>query len=170
MQPHELRMIMQFNAAANRVVLETAAALTAEEFSREVSPSHGTVRQLLVHILGGEVYFLAQCQGQAQPDMSAIDALEALPAIRARFEQVAAETDAFIAGLSAADLDREVVLHFGEYEFRQSIWQLLLQVYSHAHMHRGELSIVLSQLGHPLPTIDMMVHFIKASGQEWPFG
>jgi uncharacterized damage-inducible protein DinB len=172
MDQQALLSLYQFHAQANQVVLDTAAELSAEEFTREFSPSHGTIRMLLIHILGGDVYFSAVCRGQP-PDMAelgALESLETVDAIRARFEQAAAETEAYIGTLDDAALAREVGITFGEHSFRLTVWQTLMQMIFHAQHHRGELSILLSELGHPLPTIDLMVHFITSSGQEWPFG
>jgi uncharacterized damage-inducible protein DinB len=39
----------------------------------------------------------------------------------------------------------------------------------HSTHHRGELSIVLTELGYPLPTLDIIVHFAEQSGQAWPW-
>jgi uncharacterized damage-inducible protein DinB len=45
---------------------------------------------------------------------------------------------------------------------------LLAQAFVHSTHHRGELSIVLSHLGHPLPTLDIIIPFVTWSGQKWP--
>ncbi|MFN8455860.1 MAG: hypothetical protein U0401_14540 [Anaerolineae bacterium] len=39
----------------------------------------------------------------------------------------------------------------------------------HSAQHRGELSILLSELGHPLLIDDIIVRFTEESGQSWPF-
>lgn len=160
--------LYQFSAQANRTVLEVAARLTEEQFTRDFSPSHGTVQRLLIHLLGGEVFFPAICAGRTV-DMSAIEELKTLDDIRTYWEQASADAEAYIAGLDDGDLACEIVLSFGEHDFRLAQWQVLLGAFAHSHQHRGELSILLSELGHPLPTIDLMVHFIRQSGQEWPF-
>lgn len=168
MRRDDLLAIFAFDAAANRAVLDTAAQLTDEALAREFSPSHGSIRQLLVHIVGGDMYFAALCRDET-PDMTGIEALTTLDAIRAQFEQAARDLQATIEGLSDDALQQDMTVRFGEHTFSLPRWQVLLQVFTHAHMHRGELSILLSQLGHPLPTLDLMVHFVKASGQQWPF-
>jgi hypothetical protein len=33
----------------------------------------------------------------------------------------------------------------------------------------GENVMKRDELGHPLPIIDLMIQFVKASGQQWPF-
>lgn len=171
MQPDELLSIMQFNAVANNAVLDAAAALSAEEFTREVSPSHKSVRGLLLHILGGDVFFLSACQDK-MPDLSALEALEkleTLDVIRTCFAESAAEQAAFLRAASAEDLQRDTVISFGDNSFTLKMWQVILQQFSHGHMHRGELSIVMSGLGHPLPTIDLFKHFVIESGRDWPY-
>jgi uncharacterized damage-inducible protein DinB len=160
--------IYRFNAQANRVVLDVAAQVSAEDLVRDFSPSHGTVLALLVHIVGGELFFPAMCQGRT-PDMAALESVKTLDEVRAFFETASADSLAYVESISDAELARGVTLTFGDYTFRLPVWQVLLQQVFHSHMHRGELSILLSELGHPLPTIDLMVHFIQQSGQEWPF-
>lgn len=169
MRRDDVLSIVRFNVDANNVVLDTAALLDEEQFTREFSPSHGSIRQMLIHILGGDVFFPAVCRGET-PDMAAIEALATLADIRARFEQSAAEQIAYVESLDDAALLETVTISFGEHDFVLPRWQVLMQQISHAHWHRGELSILLSELGFPLPTIDLMVHWIKASGQTWPFG
>jgi uncharacterized damage-inducible protein DinB len=48
------------------------------------------------------------------------------------------------------------------------LWLLLMQAFVHSTLHRGELSIVLSNFGHPLPTLDIIIPFIEWNGQIWP--
>jgi uncharacterized damage-inducible protein DinB len=169
MNAASLSSIFRFNGEANLAVLDVAARLSQDDFTREVSPSHGSVQKLLVHILGGEVYFVAACRGQ-QPDMSAIEGLQTVADLRARWIALNQDAADLLARASQADLDAVVTLQFGEHRFELTMWQVMMQIFSHSQQHRGELSIVLSTLGHPLPTIDLMMHFIKESGQSWPFG
>jgi uncharacterized damage-inducible protein DinB len=57
----------------------------------------------------------------------------------------------------------------GGQTLRLPVWQLLIQGFLSSTHHRGELSIVLTQLGHPLPTLDIIIHFVEQSGQTWPW-
>lgn len=167
-----LLTLYRFHVQANTMVLDVAAQLTEEEFTREFSPSHGSIRMLLLHILGGDYYFPLVCRGET-PDLdtfkTATDAVRTAADLRPRFADMGAQALAYIEGLSDDDLHAEVSVTFGEHTFTLPRWQMLTQLLFHAHMHRGELSILMSELGHPLPTIDIMVHFIKSSEQAWPF-
>lgn len=43
-----------------------------------------------------------------------------------------------------------------------------MQAFVQSTHPRGELSIVLSQLGQSLPTLDIIIPFVTDSGQVWP--
>ena len=59
-----------------------------------------------------------------------------------------------------------VHLNFGpEMSFNFPVWQIVLQVYNHSMIHRGELSILLTELGHPLPNMDILIQFGEQTGQ-----
>lgn len=160
--------IYRSNVSANEAVLSIAAQLSNEEFNRDFSPSHGTIRRMLLHMLDGEIYFPAVCRGEV-PDTSGIKHLETWADIHARWQQASAEALAYFESLSDGDLERMVTMPLGEYRFTLPMWQVLLSFFSHSHHHRGELSILLSDLGYPLPDLDLIISFIKESGQQWPW-
>jgi uncharacterized damage-inducible protein DinB len=119
---------------------------------------------MLEHLLAVEAVFLARCQATPieRPDLPTLADL-----IRywAGVEQA---TQDFVAAQTDADLKREVIA-FSTQPLHFPVWQLLLQAFMHSTHHRGELSIVLTELGHPLPTLDIIVHFAEQSGQAWPW-
>ncbi|MBN1286346.1 MAG: DinB family protein [Anaerolineae bacterium] len=163
-----LLALYTYNAYANKLVLDTAAQLTADELVGESSPSHGSVHRLLVHMLACEAYFLTCCQGRLLPfDPGQISTLDD---IRRHWQALEQEQQSFIASLGADDLARMVHVDFGGGRPTLDLpaWQLLMQAFLHSTHHRGELSIVLTGLGYPLPTLDIILHFIEQSGQEWP--
>lgn len=158
--------LYHYNTYANRLVLETVAQLTDEQFTRPASPSHESVRTLLIHIAGAETFFLKQSQGQPLPPQPA--EVPTLAQIRVYMEQLGQEQEEFVRSLAENDLKRVVEYQIGGHSFRLAVWQMLTQAFVHSTHHRGELSIVLSGLGHPLPTLDIIIPFVTQGGQEWP--
>ncbi len=156
-----LLTLAKYHAYANALVLDVMEPLSDKELD-ESSPSRGSARGLLRHVLGSDVFFLALCQGRT------VDDLPYLPTVadmRRYWREIDTEMQTFIAGLTEADLARAIALPFqikGK-SVRLPIWQLFTQAFTHATHHRGELSIVLSGLGHPLPTLDPIVLFAEES-------
>ncbi len=162
-----LLALYAYNAYANRLVLETVARLTDDEFTRQSSPSHQSVRTLLAHMIGTEASFLKRCQGQPLPTPPA--APPTLAEIQGFASQLPGEQESFLKSLDTANLAREVTFQMGDQTLHLPVWQLLVQAFVHSTHHRGELSIVLSHLGHPLPTLDIIIPFITWSGQKLPW-
>jgi len=59
MNKASLSVFYDFIARGNETAGDTVAHLSEDEFTRPASPSHDTVRQLLIHLPGGEVFYLA---------------------------------------------------------------------------------------------------------------
>ena len=160
-----LLALYTYNAYANQLVLDGMAQLSEDEFTRESSPSHDSIHGLLLHMLRCEAGFLALCQErEAQvPD------LRTLTDIRLYWNNLMHEQQGFIASLTEGDLTRDFSVELRDCPFHFPAWQLLVQAFIHSTHHRGELAILLGQMGHPLPTLDIIIHFAKESGQEWPW-
>ena len=166
MEQSILAALYRYNNYANQLVLETAARLTVDEFTQRSSPSRESAHILLRHLLATETFFLRSCQAQAMPpDLNQLVTVADLQ----DYQQMLAHDQAtFIQTLTDIDLQREIDFQIGPQPLHLPMWQLLMQAFVHSAHHRGELSIVLSQLGHPLPTLDIIIPLVEWNGQVWP--
>ncbi len=161
-----LLALYEYNQRAVTLVLDVADQMTEEEFERKIGPSPGSVRGLLVHSMATEANFLAACQGhQLEFDAANFQKREE---IRAYWDGLEHRMRSYIRDLSDEELQHELNVVIRSEPMRLAVWQLLLQAFIHAVHHRGELSILMAQLGRPLPTLDIILHFIEQSGQSWP--
>jgi uncharacterized damage-inducible protein DinB len=166
MDRNGLLALYDYNLYANRLMLDVAERLTEDELVRESSPSHGSVRALLHHILNCEVYFLATCRGDTDLKFNSSE-IPGLDDMRRYWDKLGTEQRDYISSLGENDFIREVSLTLRGHPYHLSIWQLMTQAFVHSTHHRGELSIVLTELGHPLPTLDIILYFLQHSGQQW---
>jgi len=160
-----LLVLYDYNAYANGLLLDTVAQLTEAKFLQVSSPSHGSVHELLVHMLEGEAFFLSVCTGYP---LDELPSLPALADIHHAWAQLAKEIHNYLVSLTDADLAQEIEVPLKGQSLHFPKWQALVQGFVHSTHHRGELSIVLTELGCPLPTLDILLQFIKQSGQPWP--
>jgi uncharacterized damage-inducible protein DinB len=163
-----LLVLHEYCSYANDLVLDVAGKLSAEELTRPSSPSHGNVQALLLHMLGCEYFFLTLCQGPAPAD----DAGGTLPLVaemRTTWNLIVQQRRAYLETVAEADLNEVISFPVRDHVYNLPRWQYLVQSLLHSAHHRGELSIVLTGLGYPLPTLDILIPFIKSSGQEWPW-
>lgn len=161
-----LQALANYNNYANTILLETVAKLNAEELKAAPSPSRGSVLILVHHIFAVEAHFLAECRGELFTfDPQTVATLSQLTAFGKTHGNA---LTTFISVLDDATCTREIEVHIGEHTFRLAIWQVLTQLFLHSAQHRGELSILLTELGYPLAIDDIIVHFIEGNGQLWP--
>lgn len=162
-----LLVLHHYNRYANRLVLDTAAKLDESALTTQSSPSHGTVHALLTHMLTVEFYFLARSEGKPINFKDDPDRALTLQEISVSFEQVADEREKYLNWVTDDKLDELVETPIGGKNFKLPRWQLLAQSLLSSVHHRGELSIVMTGLGQPLPTLDPIIQFVNESGQEW---
>lgn len=168
MDKSALLVLHNYNDHANQLVFDTAARLDESAFTIASSPSHGSAQGLLTHMLTTEFFFLARCEGkpvQPKPPTAALSLQE----LRVSFTQVAAERRRYLDWITAELLAQEITIPIGGHDFKLARWQFLLQSLVHSTHHRGELSIVMTGLGAPLPTLDIIIPFVNTSGQQWPW-
>ena len=162
-----LLALSEYNAYANRVLLETAAQVSAKDLEDVQSPSRENVLNLIRHMTLVEAGYLAQLQGiPLNMDREAVSTLQGIADLAAR---TGAGLKDYLSLTSEKELLQTGEVMIGGHPFRFPPWQMLLQVFSHSAAHRGEMSILLSEMGYPLPVQDMIVRFAEESGQDWPW-
>ncbi len=164
-----LLVFHHYNDHANGLVLQTASSMDESALVAQTSPSHGSVLALLTHMLTTEFFFLARSEGKPVNPKAAPDKSLGLPEVTAAFTQVAAERQKYLDWVSEERLMEIIEIPIGGQPFKLPRWQLLAQSLIHSAHHRGELSIVMTSLGYPLPTLDPIIPFINESGQHWPW-
>jgi len=163
-----LLVLHNINGHANTLVLQTAAAMEESALTVQASASHGSVLGLLTHMLTSEFYFLARSEGKPINPKSAPDKALNLQEVALAFTQVAEERLKYLNWVNEDQLQQIVDIPLNGCDYKLPRWQLLTQSLLHSAHHRGELSIVMTALGHPLPTLDPIIPFINQSGQLWP--
>jgi uncharacterized damage-inducible protein DinB len=160
-----LSSLAHYNAYANQTLLETAVKIPYKKLDVTPSPSRHSALTLIKHTLDTEAFFLAQLLGEDyQPGIRSLTSMEEIQ------EHAKRNSEKFLSYVDALDdavLAREVDLALGTPPLRLSVWQVLLQVFMHSAQHRGELSIILSSIGYPLPIDDIIIRFVEESGQTW---
>ncbi len=155
------------NSHANSLVLQTAAEMEESDLTAQASASHGSVVGLLTHMLTSEFYFLARSEGKPINPKSAPDKALSLQEVALAFTKVAEERLKYLNWVNDDQLQQIVDIPLNGRNYKLPRWQLLTQSLFHSAHHRGELSIVMTALGHPLPTLDPIISFINDSGQHW---
>src|SRR3989475_6735323 len=98
MTADETRELFGYNAWANRLLFDAAAALSDEVYQRDLKSSFGGIHGTLAHIVWAEQLWLCRWLGRANPAVAQGRDLETLAAGRGRWEGVEAERRGFLQG------------------------------------------------------------------------
>jgi uncharacterized damage-inducible protein DinB len=160
------RSLIAYNEWANQKVLEAAAGLSEEEFGRQVSGSHESVRMTLLHIVRVQVWWLSVLNGK--PEVVPLpEGYESMPLedVRRWFSRSHDDLRAYAGGLTEERLDAEVSAFNprDNKEYRWPSWQLASHLVNHSSHHRAEAGIMLASLDHSPGDLDY-IYFVGQRG------
>ena len=161
MSPDQIHQLFDYNAWANRRLLDAAEKLSPEQFVQRIESSFPSVRDTLAHIYGAEWIWLERFQGRSPSGLPAAAEFTDVNTLRQHWLQHEERLLDFVRGLAQADLDRDFeykTLKFGMY--RNPLWQSMLHVVNHGTYHRGQVTTMLRQLG-AQPILTDLMHFYR---------
>lgn len=159
MTPAEGKVLLGYNAWANRRLLGAAGALPDGLTERDLGTSYGSVSGTLRHIAWGEWLWLGRWQESAPQGSDPRDA-DGLTALTVRWAEIAREQFGLFNGASRADLERSIT-----YEnppgtsWTYPLNEMVRHVVNHSTYHRGQVASLLRQLGHTPEPTDYLVYF-----------
>ena len=161
MSPEDIRFLYDYNTWANRGSLDSAAALTVEQFIKALGSSFSSVRDTLAHIWGCEWLWLERFQGRSPASLPDAGEFHEISTLRTRWQEDEARLNEFVARVTQKDLDNVHeyrTLNFGQYT--NPLWLSMQHLVNHGTYHRGQITTMVRQLGaKPLPTD--VIHFYR---------
>jgi uncharacterized damage-inducible protein DinB len=148
MNAEDFRNLYEYNSWANRRVLDSCAALTPEQFTRDLGSSFKSVRDTLAHIMGAEWIWLERWHGRSPQALLKAEEFPDLDSLRVRWVEIERDLTDFVASQSDEDLVR--VYNYktaAGAPFSSPAWQMLQHLANHGTYHRGQIATFLRQLG-----------------------
>ena len=161
MTPEEMVALYDYNAWADRRVVEAAGALSKEQFVKPLLSSYSSVRDTLAHILGVEWLWLERFGGRSPASIPDGNEFTEISSLKERWTQFEPTLLKFVRGLTETDLERVMeykTMKFGVY--RNPLWQSMLHLVNHGTYHRGQITTMLRQLG-AQPILTDLIHFYR---------
>jgi uncharacterized damage-inducible protein DinB len=161
MTKDEIQLLYQYDRWANKRVLQAVSVLNTEQFTRDLGGSFRSVRDTLVHIIGGEWIWLAYWN-EPSPSSTVItdlrrrrDALfstNAFPevaAVQSKWVEVEREQAEFVNRVTNESLKKMLPFRTSQL----SLAHLMQHLVNHSTYHRGQVAVMMRQLdAEPLAT------------------
>ncbi len=160
MNPEHVRLLYDYYTWANNRTFDACAALTEEQFTRDLGSSFPSVRDTLVHLLSSGWFWHERWQGRTpqRPDLAG--QFKDVAGVREWANGIDRDLHQFVDRMRTADL--ECTLEYrtteGEPAARQ-FWQMLQHVVNHGSYHRGQITTMLRQLGAKTVAFDLIAYF-----------
>jgi uncharacterized damage-inducible protein DinB len=166
-----VRDLYAYHRWANRALFDATAHLGEDAAAREIGSqfSFPTLKGMFAHIYGADWIWLERWKGNAPERLPRDADFPSLAALRARWDPLEKEQQAFVEGLDAAALARQV-----RYRDTRGNWYtlplepLLEHVANHATHHRSEIATMLTMVSGPPPATDRVYYELIKSGQMKP--
>lgn len=160
MNLEDVRLLYDYNTWANHRVLDASAALSDEQFTRDLHSSFPSVRDTLVHLFLVEWIWLERWYGRSPSTWTPSSEFPNLHTVRGRWEQIERDLANYIAGLKPDDLSR-IIHHKTTKGEPQSAphWQMLQHLVNHQTYHRGQVATMLRQLGAQATSTDLIFFY-----------
>jgi len=154
----EVRTLYAYNLWANRRVLKTSRFLQWPDFIRDIGASHGSIRGTLVHILWGEWLWLRRWQGESPRQVFAAEEFSEWMALECRWSALEQEQNVFLENLTDARLSMRVSYeNLQGVRWEYSLAEMMQHLVNHSSYHRGQVAVLLRQLGQKPLTTDFLV-------------
>lgn len=158
MNRDSVEILLEYNRWADAKMLDAVAALTPDQFSKDMGTSHGSIRKTLAHILFSEEVWLMRWKGISPKEVPEAGELPDLPAIRSRWHDYHMDLRNFFSKMSDENM-LEVISYdnFQGEERAYPLWQMMHHIVNHSSYHRGQIVTMLRQLGAAVVPLDFLL-------------
>jgi len=171
MTKDDIQLLYEYDRWANNRVLQSASALSTEQFTRDLGGRFRSVRDTLVHLIGGEWIWLAYWKETSHSSALLTDlrnrrdtlfnpdAFPIVAAVQLRWAEIEKEQAEFLNRVTNESLEK--MLPFRTTQIRLA--HLMQHLANHSTYHRGQIALMMRQLdAEPLAT-DFHVFLVESS-------
>jgi len=150
----DLFALQDYNLWANRLLGESLAPLSHEDYVRELGGGWPSIRATLVHLAGATHAWAERFEGRDATLLPTVEEVPALADALRMLNGADARISAFLATLAPERLAAPLVWRNLKGEPKSApLWAVLRHTVNHASYHRGQAASMLKRLGgRPLAT------------------
>lgn len=157
--------LFRYNKWANLTLLRACRMLSGQQLDASAPGASGSVRELLVHIVGGQQTFILRTKGRQHE--GELSRSSAWPGLDRLVDLAVSTSDELTAIAGEIDGESEVHLPYGGKRYRFPTRFFLVHALAHGVEHRTEVKLILGQHGIATPNLDGWEYSAAAGyGQE----
>ena len=161
----DLAEMLRYNAWANHALFAACRLLTDEQLDARIQGISGSVRELLMHIAGGQQTFVLRTKGRQHE--GELDRSSDWPGMETVIQIAATTSNELIAIAEQLEPHAAVDLPYQGKTYRFPKRFFLVHAMEHGAEHRTEVKVALAQIGVETPDLDGWHYALSVGyGQE----
>jgi uncharacterized damage-inducible protein DinB len=144
--------MFRYNKWANLTLLQACRVLTDQQLDASAPGASGAVRELLVHIVGGQQTFILRTKGRQHE--GELNRSSAWPGLDRLVDLAASTSDELIEIARRINGESEADLKYRGKRYRYPARLFLAHALEHGVEHRTEAKLILAQHGIDTPSLD----------------
>jgi uncharacterized damage-inducible protein DinB len=171
MNKDDIQLLYEYDRWANNKVLQAVSVLNPEQFMRDLGGASRSVRDALVHIIGGEWGWLTYWK-EAYPSTASLaglwdrhdalfhpDAFTSVDTVRVKWVEIEKQQVEFVNSVTEEALRK--MLPFTKTQL--SLAHLMVHLANHSTYHRGQVALMMRQLNAAPLATDFHVFLVERS-------
>ena len=144
-------------------MLEAVEKLTPDECTKDMGSSFRSIRDTLVHIMSSEWAWHQRWVGNSPKAMLTTDPYPDVASLKTAWREQEQKTRGYLEELGEKHIDRvfEFTTLAGVHT-ASPFWQMLQHLVNHGSYHRGQVTVLLRQLGEKPPATDLIRFYREA--------
>lgn len=138
-----IKLYIEYHIETTRRVWDTIEQITEEQFLGNTIYSHGSIRNLMVHLTSVERRWLAGLKNQEDVPHLKQEDYDSIAKSREIFEIVSKDLGDYVLNLTEEELNQSTE------QLSEPHWQILLHLINHGTDHRSTVLQKLTELGAP---------------------
>jgi uncharacterized damage-inducible protein DinB len=160
---HEAKFLHAFNSWATQKIFNALALLPAEQFTRDMSASHGST---LAHLVASEKMWLSRCVRKPDAAMLKPADVPTLAELKTVWEETGFATAQWLATLTDRKLQETFTMTTAKgTTHTHTIAQALQHLVDHGTYHRGQIITLLRQLDVTPPSTGL-IGFVRETAKS----
>ncbi|MHA1951045.1 MAG: DinB family protein [Candidatus Thorarchaeota archaeon] len=150
-----IEMLVNHNLVCRDPLFQTLEKVDSEEFLKHTGSGKGSIRDILVHLMNAEKFWIAKLK-DTKTVMSKPKDFQDIKSIRDAWSKVSTDTDEFVKNLGEDQLHHVMSVQSGGQTISFTVTKALLHMTTHETHHRGFLIGLIRQLGLEPPDVNML--------------
>jgi uncharacterized damage-inducible protein DinB len=168
MNVQDLRTLLDYHYWARDRILAAAAALTPEQFTRDLGSSFKSVRDTLAHTYSSEWAWYERWHGTSPTAMLPPEQFTDVETLQRAWSAHEQRMRAFLDELGEPGITRVFVYKvLSGHSGTSTFWQMLQHMVNHGSYHRGQVTTMLRQLGAaPAKSMDLIAFYHERAAKS----